>query len=464
MVRIKESALHSLSKSQLIVLVMKLFDEIELLKVRIIELEEKLSEKGDSTNQKNNVPLWIKPSTKTKAKHKRKQRRENFVRTKDDPTHHIFHSYETCPNCNSENLGKPSVAYSRQIIDIPVVSATITQHTVFKRHCFSCKKRVYPTLNLTPYVFGKYRVGISLMALVTTMREEERLPIKTIQNHLKTFYHLDLSTGEIVKILHTTALWGKPQYQAIRENLLSSSVIHADETGGRENGKNGYFWNFSNNTHQFLLYRKSRGSKVVREVLGEDGSNFEGVLTTDFYTAYNEYAGFHQRCWVHYLRDMKELSETYPKDKLLKTWSSDIKTLYGKAKQYTGPPNDLPIGLQEQMRERKEVYFKKQLTDICSPYLEKQTVFSTLNARALKYISELFTFIRFPNISPDNNSAERILRHTVVSRKISGGTRSPKGSETKSILASLFGTWRLQNLNPFEQTKNLLLEASCQRA
>jgi len=50
-----------------------------------------------------------------------------------------------------------------------------------------------------------------------------------------------------------------------------------------------------------------------------------------------------------------------------------------------------------------------------------------------------------------------------VSRKISGGTRSKKGSETKSILASLFGTWRLQNLNPFEQTRNLLLQASCQR-
>ena len=99
-------------------------------------------------------------------------------------------------------------------------------------------------------------------------------------------------------------------------------------------------------------------------------------------------------------------------------------------------------------------------TDICNPYLGKQTVFSTLNARALKYISELFTFVRFPNILSDNNLAERSLRRLVVSRKISGGTRSKKGSETKSILASLFGTWRLQNLNLFEQTRNLLLQAS----
>jgi transposase len=462
MVRIKESELHSLSKSQLIVLIMKLFDEVDLLKIRLIELEEKLSGKGDSTNQKNKIPHWVKSNTKTKVKHKRKQRAGVFVRTKDVPTHQMFHSYDSCPNCNG-HLGKLSVAYSRQIIDIPIVSATITEHTVFKRYCFSCKKRFYPTPDLSTYVFGKYRIGISLMALVTTMREEERLPIGTIQNHLKTFYRLDLSVGEIVKILHTTALWGTSQYQTIKENLLSSHVIHADETGGRENGKNGYFWSFSNNTNQFLLYRKSRGSKVVREVLGEDGENFEGVLTTDFYAAYNEYAGFHQRCWVHYLRDINNLSEEYPKDKLLKMWAQDIHRLYERSKQYTGPPDNIPLGLQEQMRERKEAYFKKQLTDICNPYLDKQTVFSTLNARALKYISELFTFIRFPNVLPDNNAAERILRHTVVSRKISGGTRSEKGSETKSILASLFGTWRLQKLNPFEQTKLLLLQASCQR-
>lgn len=80
------------------------------------------------------------------------------------------------------------------------------------------------------------------------------------------------------------------------------------------------------------------------------------------------------------------------------------------------------------------------------------------------YISELFTFIRFSDISSDKNKAEQSLRHLVVSRKISGSTRSKKGSETKSILAPLFGTWRLQNLNPFEQTKLLLLKASCQES
>ena len=463
MVRISEDQLQLLSKDELIVLIMKLFDEIDLLKIRMVDLEEKLNQKVSPENQKREIPSWVKMNVKSKKKKSRKKRLNAFVRLKDTPTNTVFHSHEKCPNCDGL-LGKPSVAYSRQIIDIPILPATITEHIIFKRYCVSCKERFYPTPDLSSSVVGSHRIGINLMALISTMKEELRLPIEKIKNHLQVFYRLKISEGEIVKIAHKVATFGKSQYEEIKTNVLKSNVIHADETGGRENGRNGYFWNFSNTTHQFLLYRHSRGSKIVREVLGKDGENFEGVLTTDFYAAYNEYTGFHQRCWVHYLRDIKNLKSEYPKDKLLKKWSKDIYQIYERAKEYSGPSDNVPLGLKETMREEKEIYFKKQLTDICNPYLGQQTVFSTLNARALKYISELFTFIRFPNILSDNNLAERSLRHLVVSRKISGGTRSKKGSETKSILGSLFGTWRLQNLNPFEQTKLLLLQASCQEA
>lgn len=462
MVQLDTAKLLTLSNSQLIVIIHELVDKINLLETRIIEIEEKLKKTGEG-GQKKVFPSFVKPNVKNKRNEKRKKRSQAFVRMKDFPTQTVFHSQEECPDCLG-NLGKPSVAYSRQIIDIPITPAIITEHVIFKRYCLSCKKRPYPTPDLSSYVIGKYRIGINLMGLISTMRVEMRVPLETIQNHLKIFYSLKLSVGEIVKILHIVAGYGKKDYENIKQKLLQSPVIHADETGGRENGKNGYFWNFSNSSLQFLLYRKSRGSKVVQEVLGVDGKDYEGVVVSDFYAAYNEYAGFHQRCLVHYLRDIKALTEEYPKDKILKIWVKDIRALFEKAKNYTGPPDNLPIGLKEEMREEKEAYFKRQLTNICEPYIGKLTVFTKLNARALKYVSELFTFIRFPGILSDNNTAERAIRHLVVSRKISGGTRSSKGSETKSILASLFGTWRLQNLNPFEQTRSLLLQASCQRS
>jgi len=90
------------------------------------------------------------------------------------------------------------------------------------------------------------------------------------------------------------------------------------------------------------------------------------------------------------------------------------------------------------------------------PYVKKNTPMSTLASRAITFLPELFVFIRFPNVKSDNNHAERIIRHTVIARKISGGTKTPKGSEIKAILTSLFDTWQLQNLNPFQQCRLLL--------
>lgn len=73
-----------------------------------------------------------------------------------------------------------------------------------------------------------------------------------------------------------------------------------------------------------------------------------------------------------------------------------------------------------------------------------------------RYLSELLTFVREPLVPADNNAAERSLRHLVIRRKISGGTRSVQGTATAMALASLFGTWRVQGQNPFIACRQLL--------
>ena len=65
-------------------------------------------------------------------------------------------------------------------------------------------------------------------------------------------------------------------------------------------------------------------------------------------------------------------------------------------------------------------------------------------------------FVTDPAVPPTNNAAERSLLPLVVSRKISGGTRSARGTRTKMTLASLFGTWRAQDRNPFDECRTLL--------
>ena len=61
-----------------------------------------------------------------------------------------------------------------------------------------------------------------------------------------------------------------------------------------------------------------------------------------------------------------------------------------------------------------------------------------------------------PRSYDDHLYRERHLVECFIGKKISGGARSERGSETKSILASLFGTWRLQERNPYQALQSIL--------
>lgn len=434
-------------------------DKIEALESQLVEIRSRLEKQGPKPQ--DIPPTFIKANVKHKRKQEaRRKRNENFARRVETPTKEVFHTYEVCPECDG-NLGKPTVSYRRQIIDIPESPAEVTEHVVFKRWCFSCKKRVQPQVNLTESVVGRQRIGVRLMSIIDVLKEEARLPLETIQSYLEIVHNLHLGKGSLVNILHKTAYIGKPIYEALGKKIRASDLVYADETGGRENGRNGYYWNFNTADIQYLVYDKSRRNEMVTRVLGTEDEReyFSGVLSTDFYTGYNIYHGFHQRCWVHLLRDIKKLKEDYRKHPPLNLWAKKVNQIYDAAKSYHGPDPTLSVRAKEEERIAKQQYFEEELRKVVKPWIQKESPMSTLCARIIKHLQELFVFIRFEGIPSDNNTAERILRHTVVSRKISGGTRSAKGSETKSILASLFGTWRLQNKNPLTECQLLL--ATC---
>ena len=110
---------------------------------------------------------------------------------------------------------------------------------------------------------------------------------------------MKIGTGAIVEATHRVAQLARPAVADMLERIRGSPVVHADETGQREGGANGYVWTFSDPGERYFL-RRGRGKAVVDEALGE---SFSGVLASDFYAAYDHYPGPKQRCWAHLLRD-----------------------------------------------------------------------------------------------------------------------------------------------------------------
>ena len=197
-------------------------------------------------------------------------------------------------------------------------------------------ERRLPQDPLKGLAVGRQRLGVNLSSLIVTLREEARLPVRTIQWYLRTLHQLKLSVGAVVRAVHQVARQAGPEVGGSLERIRSSSVVHADETGWRENGKNGYVWTFSTPAERFFL-RRGRGGKVVDEVLDE---SFEGILVSDFYVAYHHYPGLKQRCWAHLLRDIHALKALYPEDAVLARWAHGAQRLYAKAREWAAarPP------------------------------------------------------------------------------------------------------------------------------
>jgi transposase len=396
-----------------------------------------------------------KPPENEKKPRKKRDAQDNRARQRSVPTQIVEHRIIACPDCHLR-LGGISLARLREVIDVPAQPPVeITEHRISKGWCAQCQKWHEAPVDLHAEVLGQGRIGVRLSSLIATLRTVMRLPIRQIRELLHTLHGFDVSIGEIVEVLHRLSKHAQPVLDHLKATIRASPAVQADETGGLEDGLNGYIWSVSTPHIRYYEYHHSRAGKVVKQLIGEE---FQGVLGSDFYAGYNIHQGLHQRCWVHFLRDVHDLKQKFPHDELLLTWARNVKVVYDDAVAWAAqdPDPQLTPRKRQQARVAQQHVFEQQLWALCQPFVQQEVPHQTLCKRVESFLPELFVFVAIPGVPAHNNLAERSVRPLVIARKISGGTRSPKGSETRMGLASLFGTWMAQGLNPFHQCLALL--------
>ncbi len=385
---------------------------IEQLNAKVTQLERQVdrleSGKGKPKGMPGNKLEAAKPPPQRAP---RKRREQSFVRVRSVPTHRVEHALEECDGCGAR-LTHGSIKRTREVIDVPLMPATVTEHVFIERRCLKCGKRCVPRDVLGDVAAGKSRLGVGLMSLIASLREVGRLPIATIAWYLDTFHSLSLSRGAIVGVLRGVAHRAQGVVRQIQQSVQQSPWVCADETGWREDGRNGFAWTFSTPDVR-LFVRAGRDRGVVKREL----SGFGGTLVSDFYAAYNVYMGEHQRCWPHLLRGIDEIRQLYPEDEGLERWAQKVHDLYERAKLYAGLASQ-----DERQRLETRLYLEQQLLELCKPYLgEKQAVQHALSVRIDRHIKELFVFVSEPGVPSDNNGAERSLRHLVGVVNLSNG-------------------------------------------
>jgi len=180
------------------------------------------------------------------------------------------------------------------------------------------------------------------------------------------------------------------------------ATLFADETGWRVKGKNWWLWVFGTDKSAYFTLDKSRGSDVVRRVLGEI---FLGVLVVDGWSAYLSLICEQQTCMAHIFRKVRKLRDAFPE-------LVSISKFYIKLRRIIRDGEKV----QKQTSELDELIFKRRLLSL-HDRLEKLVQWKNPNEILLEIIKKvkrqqprMLTFVEHVNVPSDNNYAERLMK------------------------------------------------------
>jgi transposase len=264
----------------------------------------------------------------------------------------------------------------------------------------------------------------------------------------------------VQNLLEDTSAALEPIDMQLKYALPEEPVINSDETGWRDR----WLWIFVTSTFIYFQVAKSRGSKVLVDVLGKV---YKGILCVDRWCAYTKYhKGLFQICWAHLKRDFRGILKigeaTESRDAIL--FAETMEKLRKKlmARWYRYKKGE--ISRAELVKKSRPIRnsIKRSLRQHAD---SQERCVRILAVKLLKRSNDLFTFIFYDGVEPTNNIAERGIRPAVQWRKICFGNRSDNGAVLTSRLLTVTRTCWLQKRNSLE----FLVEAvtayrSCKKA
>jgi transposase len=420
--------------------------ENAFLRASIAELEQQLSkliDSHDSTKTSDtspSVPAFVKPKHHKKRHKKPGQKPGHTGSYRQRPTEAdeiIEVKLEDCPDCHSAlNDMKTCEQYVEEIIP---AHTTVICYRTYKGYCPNCQRTVQ---SRHPDQIPNRMIGSRAILLAADMKHGLGVPYRKVATSLKRLCGLSITGGALSQEMSALAKWLKPEYEAIRSAIRQSPSVHIDETGWRLDGESCWLWAFTNDSFTIYEVNPSRGHQVVLKQLGED---YCGTIISDFFTAYNPLPYKQQKCLVHLLRELSQskndTDEFMSFRKKLTRLLRDALRLKQRmnAINSTDTMTEIPQETYDRLLERihnrlSELSYASYQTHDCQ----------RLSKRLRKHSHQLFTFLEEMDVDSNNNRAERAIRPAVVTRKISGGNRSPVGASALSIITSIIQTSKQQ--------------------
>jgi hypothetical protein len=279
------------------------------------------------------------------------------------------------------------------------------------------------------------------------------LSYRKIQHELRSYFGLSISAGELPSMVAEIAALFGPAYARLLDLMRQQAAIHVDETSWRVDGVPHWLWVFVNDVVALYVVSRSRGSKVPQALLGPD---FDGVVVSDFFSAYSPLDVEKAKCWAHLLRDSFEQAKGQAADSERARFHHQLHTLYLEMGLALEQVEADPAGRERVYDEMRTKLWRLAVGGW------RDWKCQQLADRIRKYLDDLVVWLIEPEVEPTNNTAERALRGAVVTRKTSFGSRSKRGAHAFARMLSIIMTWERQGKDFFTTAHQALVDACSQ--
>ena len=443
-----EKELECLSKPALITIIRAMAAKIAALEEQIARLS-----KNSSTSSKPPSSDIVKPpkaKSNSTGKSGGQKGHPGFWRKifkPEDVDEIKEHHLEECPGCKTPlNQEHQTTPWIHQVAELPVKLIHVTEHRRCGYLCPGCHQQLYAPL--PQGVEPGELFGPQLKSLIVYMKGALHGSYTTLQEFMAEVFRLEVSRAMLCNQIRSISESLEPPYRELEKAIAGQSYLHIDETGHKDNGDRYWIWAFCTRLFGFFTVDASRGSQVLKRVLGE---TFKGTVISDFFSAYVKYANaLQQFCLAHLIRDIKFLT-TLP-DIADQQFGLRLLRQFKRLFYFWHFRHSMP-------RERYDqaiAAIQKNLRTLAS---EKQLPRKSQNIanRLDKHWSSYLRFLADPLIAPTNNLAEQTIRTVVIDRKITQGTRSEWGRQWSERIWTVLATCRKQKRSSWKFIQDCVL-------
>lgn len=426
-------------------------EQLASLKQRVFgeSSERTSSDKDEQTESSENE----KPEKKKQKGHgpqpqPRLKRQQVLVELDEDERH--------CRVCQGELQAIAGVTMDSERITV-VRRQFVVQEVQCQKYRCQCGVGLHTAKAPVTHLPGG-RYSLEFAALVAQDKYANHLPLAR-QCRMMHRQGLDVRTQTLWDQVQALGLLLKPAYEALREFILSSDVIGADETWWRLMNKGGtkkwWVWSLTTENTVWHRIRPSRSAATLKEIVGD----FEGTLVCDGYRAYETLANSNRclqlaHCWAHVRRKFVQAKAHYPQCQTAIELINGMFAIERRTRDPAKLEGDEKLEATNQRRTLRQKKSRLLLDKLRDWAYEQRGRPKSLLRRAIDYMLRRWTgltvFVDDPFVPLDNNRTERGVRAPVLGRKVHYGSRSERGTEVASIFYSLLDTAAINGLDPYD--------------